>query len=157
MQSDLEAAYLEKLGWAESELANLPKDCAFPELSRRLFVTIDWDSLGSQRRSNWQQLTAGLRDRYTILNPFPGPSSGTVPLGLVLRLPSGRDHLRSKLMRERVYCPVHWPLPVQVNEMEFPLAASLAATVLTIPLDQRYSSSDMDFVIDSLLEHGEKS
>ena len=154
LDANVEASYLDRLRWAERELAKLPSDCALPPSSRQLFNSLDWDSIGRQRRSNWQQLTAGLHGQFEILNPFLGPSVGTVPLGLVLKIASGRDRLRSALMQDRLFCPVHWPLPAQIKAQEFPRAARLCATVITIPLDQRYSSTDMEFVIECLSRRG---
>lgn len=66
-----------------------------------------------------------------------------VPFGAVIVCSSlnDRNKLRSFLILNNVYCPVHWHLDkalVVYNE-----SLDLSERVLTIPIDQRYSREDM--------------
>ena len=69
--------------------------------------------------------------------------TGVVPLAYVARM-KNRDSTRSRLRDERIFCPVHWRLPDEVSPRRFPDAAKLAATCLSLPIDQRYGAGDMD-------------
>jgi hypothetical protein len=53
-----------------------------------------------------------------------------------------RDGMRRHLEDSGVYCPVHWPAPAESE----PAMRDLAARMLTIPADQRYTPADMDRV-----------
>lgn len=61
----------------------------------------------------------------------------------------GRDALRCRLMEHRIYCAVHWPFDgVQADER--PLARKLAAQMLSLPIDQRYDTAHIDYLMDTL-------
>jgi len=101
---------------------------------------LDWDSIAQHRRANWlklDELLSGKVDPLTNILP-----EDVVPLGYVVRL-NNRDELRRRLRECRIFCPVHWPLPAEVNPNSFPDTASLAKSILTFPIDQRYGQADM--------------
>lgn len=66
-----------------------------------------------------------------------------VPLGIVLKCNESkqRDHLRKLLIAENVFCPVHWPLCENITK--YSGTTDLSATLITIPLDHRYSSTEV--------------
>ena len=78
--------------------------------------------------------------------------AGAAPLGVVLLFESqdARDRVRGSLRTAGVYCPVHWATERPASER----VRDLAARVLTIPTDWRYSASDMERV-SSLLHEAE--
>ena len=60
-----------------------------------------------------------------------------------------RDALRRRLMEHRIYCAVHWPFDgVQADER--PLARELAAHMLSLPIDQRYDTAHIDYLMDTI-------
>lgn len=60
-----------------------------------------------------------------------------------------RDALRRRLMDHRIYCAVHWPFGgVQADDR--PLAQTLTAQMLSLPIDQRYDAAHIDYLIDTL-------
>lgn len=70
------------------------------------------------------------------------------PLVLPVRV-KDRDALRRRLMEHRIYCAVHWPFDgVQADER--PLARTLAAQMLSLPIDQRYDTAHIDYLMDTL-------
>ena len=68
-----------------------------------------------------------------------------VPFGAVLKCstPEIRARLRSHLIANKVYCPVHWPQKKGCVSQE---SLSLSEQIITIPIDQRYSLKDVGLV-----------
>jgi hypothetical protein len=52
------------------------------------------------------------------------------------------------LVANRVYPPVHWDFPKEVDLESFPESARLAKEELTLPIDQRYSLRHMDVILE---------
>jgi len=148
---DMETGYLNLLARVESDISKLPNTSLLPALSRSLVEQTDWPRLAERRRKNWHHLTAQLQGEITMINPYADDDDKTVPLGLVIDLGNKRDAVRQGLRETRIFCPVHWPLPSQIIADQFPQAASFCAETLTIPLDQRYSQTDMEWVAEKLL------
>jgi hypothetical protein len=74
---------------------------------------------------------------------FQNWSGVNAPFAAVFVFPSVADHDRARTKRAGIFCPVHWPAVSGLNER----VCRLAATVLTIPADQRYNITDMDRII----------
>jgi hypothetical protein len=144
----IETFYLDHLKTLEKFLDEHPTSSSVPQFILDLIAGQDWEAIAMRRRTNWQHLHARLSERVeTFHTMLP---QGVVPLGYVLRLPQ-RDRVRARLAAERVFCPVHWPLPAEVDPRRFPAAASLAATTLTLPVDQRYTEAEMSRLADTVV------
>ena len=105
-------------------------------------VPVNWRR---RRAANVRRLIRQLQT-WSVGQPlFHSWPSDNVPLGGVLRFssPEERDLVRKRLEDSNIYCPVHWPAPAHCN----PVVRELAATILTIPADQRYRDRDMDRVV----------
>ena len=89
---------------------------------------------------------AAMRTAAPLVEEWP---AGAAPLGVVLLFESGevRDRVREELRGAGVYCPVHW-----AAERGSERVRDLAARVLTIPTDWRYSAADMERVATLVLE-----
>jgi len=89
---------------------------------------------------------AYMRGAEPLVEEWP---AGAAPLGLVLQFESSeaRDRVREELKAAAVYCPVHWAGDRGSNRVR-----DLAARVLTIPTDWRYSAADMERVAALVLE-----
>ncbi len=61
-----------------------------------------------------------------------------------------RDGLKKMLIKNRIYPPIHWKLPSEVDKEEFSASWQVSKHILTIPIDQRYKTEDMQFVADTL-------
>jgi len=101
----------------------------------------------SIRKRNYQafimRLSANTLGKVELLQ-FPGIA---IPFGAVLKCSDLeiRTRLRSYLISNKVYCPVHWP---QLNEYVSEESFSLSEQLITIPIDQRYSSKDVGLVAE---------
>jgi hypothetical protein len=98
-----------------------------------------------QRAANVRRLIRQLRTWSAAKPLFHSWPSDSVPLGTVICLssPEERDLVRKRLEDSNIYCPVHWPASTDTN----PVVRKLAATILTIPADQRYRDRDIDKVV----------
>ena len=139
----VEAFYLEAFEALEGYLDGDPDVLAAPPELTDLLAGIDWDAAARRRHDNWSHLHEALAGKVEpLMSHLP---HDVVPLGYLIRLaPGERDKVRRALAARRVFCPVHWPLPEEVDEARFPEAHQLSRTLLTIPVDQRYDRRDME-------------
>lgn len=111
---------------------------AMSELTRLLLrYSFDYEVIAKRRVDNYKLLA----DRLEELAIFPRLPSHTVPLGFPIRV-RNRDRVKEMLFDHEIYPPVHWPIQSIVPE-EFNDSHRLAAEILTLPCDQRYSNGDM--------------
>jgi hypothetical protein len=136
--AEIEELYLDWMHSLESALDSGQLAGALPNLVLRLMAGIDRDSLSATRRANWSLLDELLGGRAIT----PAINARTVPLGYVIRH-DRRNAVRALLSERRFYCPVHWPLPKEVDAARFPAAARLSESILTLPVDQRYGGKEM--------------
>jgi dTDP-4-amino-4,6-dideoxygalactose transaminase len=112
-----------------------------------LWQVWNWRQSWDARRRNFQYLLERWpRKAGTPL--YRALSDEICPLGFPVRT-SNRCSVRERLIRHQVYPPVHWLLPKQVDPGEFADSARLADEELTIPIDQRYSLTDMEHILEA--------
>ena len=145
---EVEEFYLSAFEAMERYLDEHTDSFSVPSFVSRLLENFDWPEIARRRRENWQMLHAALGGKVEPFFRFL--PKDVVPLGYVITL-DHRDLVRGKLAERRIYCPVHWPLPTEVTQRDFPAAHRLAARSLTLPIDQRYDGSDMVRIADALL------
>jgi hypothetical protein len=135
----IEDFYLNSLKEVETYLDANAGQAGVPEISLRIMSGLDWDDIAAKRRANWLTLNEALEGKIEPLtSKLP---ADVVPLGYVVKL-ANRDSVRAKLSGQRIFCPVHWPLPLEVGP-EFTDAHTLSQSCLTLPIDQRYGPEDM--------------
>lgn len=144
-----EATYLDWIEQSEERL-----ECSAPRavswLSERLLGAANLAQATHARRGNWLALEDGLRARSSVRPLFGNLPDGAVPLAFPLLVAEGRrDALRRFLASQRIYCPVHWPLPALGNAEA---DVALSRQILSLPLDQRYGVTDMQSVIGCINE-----
>ncbi len=109
-------------------------------LTRRVMTSIDFDGVKAKRRANFDFLC----DRLQEVNKIKFDTIMGVPLCYPLIF--NDTAMKTELIRNRVFVATYWPdvsTRVDVDSLEFDLAANL----LAIPCDQRYSSSDLEIVL----------
>ncbi len=129
-------SWFEAYGRAEAAVPVAPH--AMSELTRLVLSEgIDAPAIAAARRRNYACLHQLIGD-LGLMGPL---ADGVVPLGFPI-CHDERDRLRSALFEEQVFPPVHWPVPDAVPQ-RFVAERRLAASVMTVPCDQRYDESDM--------------
>lgn len=114
-------------------------------LTTKLLASIDYKKIASIRKHNFSYLHSHL----SVLNKLPFHWDGNqVPMNYPLL--SDNHQLRNLLLSHKIYCPIYWPnisLPNEANGIEQQLVDKLVC----LPIDQRYSIDDMDYIINLIL------
>lgn len=132
--------------FAEAEMM-LESICSLAAADRDVQVAkyLDVETIKNKRRANAEVLRTAFPD-WLI---FPKLSSGDVPMFVPVIVPDGkRDELRRYLIRNRIYCPVHWPVSDyhRLNEKE----RFIYNNELSLVCDQRYTEDDMCQIVDTI-------
>ena len=114
-------------------------------LTRRLITSIDWAAAAQRRLENYHILHAALGP-INRLNLPDTPSAAPMCYPLV----SGIPGLRDELIDAGIALPLYWPEVIAATTPEQP-ENLLARTLLPLPLDQRYSTADMQRLIQLIL------
>lgn len=115
------------------------------ERDYELAQKLDLDFLISSRRTNAEVLRNALADWLV----FPEMKNDDCPMFVPIIVPDGkRDELRKYLIKNDIYCPIHWPLSSyhRINEIE----QFIYKNELSLVCDQRYNNEDMNRVVDSI-------
>jgi hypothetical protein len=146
-----EHIYLELFQAVESSFDRSCVAYALDDKARDLIFGIDWANAAAIRRNNWNHLHVNLED---LLMPFHEDlADGVVPLGYVVHC-SEREKLRRGLQNARIFCPVHWPLPEDLDARRFPISTMLSNSLMTIPIDQRNGPEDMEYIAQTVRQIG---
>jgi dTDP-4-amino-4,6-dideoxygalactose transaminase len=144
----LEKLYLSFFSEAEEELEKPIHVEPMSHISFELVHRIDFDAANRRRRENFQFLLQafGSNSKLKVLGKplFTSLPRNVSPLAFPILVSDGRrDSVRADLIKRGVFCPVHWHLPPDVNSNDFPASHRLSKSILSIPIDQRYTIGDM--------------
>ena len=118
-------------------------------ISSFLLNRINFNQIIEQRRNNYSYLLSKIKDLSRIKAIYPSLPNNVCPLGLPI-LSNQRDKLRSFLIENKIYPPIHWLLPSETAD--FKEAQKISKMTLTLPIDQRYSFKDLDRIVSILYE-----
>lgn len=94
----------------------------------------------------------GLKDEVEIKPIFKKLPLGVCPLGFPI-IVENRNELKNKLIENMIYPPIHWELPDAINRRHFPLSWYISEHILTIPIDQRYTEKEMEYILKILIKY----
>lgn len=133
----------EAIQQAEDSLSAPPRRMS--ALTRILLQNIDWQSAARKRLQNYATLHAALAPINRLqLPPHPGFAPMCYPLV------SGIPGLRDELIDAGVALPLYWPEVIAATSAD-ETENRLARTLLPLPLDQRYTPTDMQWLIERIL------
>ena len=116
-------------------------------LTENLLHAIDYDAVRRRRTENFAYLDSRLGSRNR-LRPHPAEGAFMYPLW------SDRaPELRRSLAKEKIYIPTLWP-DVLARVPEDWTEWRLANFILPLPVDQRYTTEDMEHLVERLLALG---
>ncbi|MES2779627.1 MAG: hypothetical protein V4651_06980, partial [Bacteroidota bacterium] len=128
----------------EDRLKDLPVQF-MSNLTRHLLTSIEYQVVADIRKRNFQYL----HSRISAINKLSIQWDGNqVPMNYPLW--SDIHHLRDLLLAHKVYCPVYWP-GVLKHKREHSLEENLVTDLVCIPIDQRYTIEDMNYIINLIL------
>ena|SRR6218665_3057326 len=124
-----EKVFLDK--FAEAEKALQTSEISFHDAVE--INHYDWNKLLEQRRENAKILIDFLTSRQIKMVE-------TTELFVMVQL-ENRDEIRKHLAQTGIFAPIHW-----LDSAD----ESLAKTLLSLPIDQRYNSDDMQRIVTAL-------
>lgn len=117
------------------------------ELTQRILRWgVDYEEMATRRRENYLALAATLED----IAMFPELPDDVVPLGFPVRV-QRRAEVLAKLFENQIFPPIHWSVPDAVPS-SYREARQLAADIMTLPCDQRYTPDHMLHQVQILRE-----
>lgn len=130
---------------------------AMSRLSKDILSNLQEHQLISARRGNFEQLLKDLPDIPNIEPMFKFLPKEVCPLFYPLLIKKGREDVRAKLQKERIYCPIHWQNFGGIDLEKYSNARRVYDSILSLPCDQRYDSEDIKRIISALIMAGECS
>lgn len=112
-------------------------------LTHRLLDSIDFDRIAQKRKSNFEYLHAHL----SMSNQLSIPELDSFACPMVYPYYVENDELRKTLINHKIYVATYWPNVLdwcEENTTEY----NLAKYILPLPVDQRYSTEDMNRIIE---------
>ena len=147
---DCNPLYRRLFAEAEQRLDDQSDILGMSDLSAFIVSCFNVRELKQRRTANY----ARLKERLSALGVKPAVSlkADDCPFVLPIRVRE-RNRLRGYLMDHRVYCAVHWPFDgFQADTRRG--AARNAETLISLPVDQRYDESHMDYLADVIAGYG---
>ncbi len=106
---------------------------------------LDIETIKNRRRTN----AAVLRPAFSDWLIFPELSSNDVPMFVPVLVPDGkRNELRRYLIKNQIYCPVHWPVS-DYHRLDGK-GQFIYDNELSLVCDQRYTKEDMDRMVETI-------
>lgn len=124
-----------------------PGNYRMSELSEHLLhFAFNYHEIQLTRRQNFLYLLERLK-HIALFSVLP---ESVVPLGFPIKVPD-RDGLQKELFKYSIYPPIHWNIAQAVPE-EFFQSHNLSQEIMTLPCDQRYDESDMEYIVNAIME-----
>mgnify|MGYP003388071024 CR=1 FL=1 len=140
-----EARYLKSFLEVEEFFNSSIHPFGIPDHANKVLCGIKWDEIIKKRRKNWKTLHSLIKNLCD--STYKKLDNDSVPLGYIINLKK-RDYIRNKLAEKRIFAPIHWPLPNKVNGKFFPDSKKLSESILTLPIDHRYSKEHMHYIAE---------
>jgi len=113
---------------------------------------LDWPAIKAVRRSNYEYFLDKIIDFPGITPVYPALQSDNMPLGLPVYVSGfSCDRLIDLLAEDSISLTVHWDtLFTDPRTRNDPCVIDMARHILTLPIDQYTSKSQLNFVSDHL-------
>lgn len=118
------------------------------EISGRILKNLDTDMLCEKRRNNYNRLLSVLSIEFPYITKYCVAQNCPLCLPVVV---SERDNVQRELAQRGIYTQVLWPLPDDSKGL-CAVSDYFSGHMLAVPIDQRYSESDMDYIYRNLIE-----
>ncbi|MBR1796591.1 MAG: aminotransferase class I/II-fold pyridoxal phosphate-dependent enzyme [Clostridiales bacterium] len=135
---------------SEAKLDEQHEICGLSDFSKYIASCVSINELIDRRKRNFQQLDEAMQ--LIGLKTVANFTSMSTPLVYPIRV-RNRDAFRSYLMDNRIYCAVHWPFDNHKPKQR-PFAIQNADKLISLPIDQRYDSESMQYLIGVVQRYG---
>lgn len=115
------------------------------------FATLDIEKVREKRRENGNYLLRELEKIEGVRLPCTSIGEGCplfIPILVEAHL---RDDLKSYLIKNEIYCPVHWPISKD-HDLQDKREKDVYEQELSVICDQRYEIMDMKKIVDCISE-----
>jgi hypothetical protein len=126
-------------------------------ISNYLSAKTDIDSIKRQRRKNWLCFHSQLQESSiydNLIQPlFPNLEEGAVPLGYPVFVRHNlRNELRSYLMQNNIFCPIHWAIEEDnyAGYDDIGAEKEISLAILTLPIDQRITDKMLQYMLKTI-------
>lgn len=119
------------------------------ETGMAMLKTLNGEQIRYARQKNMAHLLASLQDRVRTI-PGIGKCLGGAPFSMPI-LVDDRDAVQKRLADQGVYAPVLWPIRDAARRV-CAVSAEMADTMLSLPIDQRYTFDDVEDIARIILE-----
>lgn len=127
------------------ELIEENYDSMMSDEAARIFAGTDLGTVALRRRENAQYL---IDELFKLgLSPLLPLKEGYVPLFVPILI-DNRDEVRRTLRKEGIFCPVHWPLREDMQQLA--TGKMMAEKELSLVIDQRYGLEDMQSIVETI-------
>lgn len=111
------------------------------KLTKNILCSIDYERIAEQRQSNFELLNKSLNsiNQLQVKNVY-----GAFMYPLLVKDGAA---IRKILQKEKIYIPTLWPYVLE-NCVSDSFEYHLANDTLPIPVDQRYDSQDMEYLVE---------
>lgn len=119
---------------------------------RKKVEHLDWHAIKAVRRANYEYLCDEIGDLFGITSVSPALQSDNMPLGLPVYISDfSRDRLIDQLAEVGISLTVHWDaLLSDPRTQNDPRVTKMARNILTLPVDQYTSKSQLNFLVTNL-------
>jgi hypothetical protein len=148
--NNLKMAFLNQFSEAESLLDKDPAPYRIDSLSNEIINSFNIADMVRKRRQNFVLLSEGLRNVSYLNVLFSDFPDNVCPIFYPVIIKKDRNDVRRLLIDEKIYCPVHWPIPDKVKCIDLVNSLGIYSEILSIPCDQRYGEEEMARIISVL-------
>jgi len=132
----------------ETKLDNMPM-LQMSAYTRYSSQHIDYDRIVAKRRANYEYLDYALNK----INHLSLPEINTFACPMAYPFVGSIErNLRDELIKNKIYIPRFWP-NVETYQ-KFDREVEMSKLIISLPIDQRYDSCDMDKIIDIIINYG---
>lgn len=114
------------------------------KLTRNILCGVDYDYVRKTRTANFRYLDDKLRD-INRLKPLAADGAFMYPLYI-----DNGSNVRKQLIAKHIYIPTLWPDVFAFcsgKELEY----DMARNILPLPVDQRYGTEDMEYIVSNVM------
>lgn len=143
--------YLTSFNKAENIIDNDVDAYEIDPESLNIIKTFGYHEMIQKRRENYQVLLNGITQNKKAEFIFQELPDTVCPMFFPIYV-NDRDSLRSFLIENKIYCPIHWPVSPQVKNTLDETTTYIYNNILSIPCDQRYGPVEMERIVNVVNE-----
>jgi hypothetical protein len=115
-------------------------------ITRKLLKSIDYNRHIEIRNRNFAYLHSALKNHNLLSLPETGINGP-----MIYPFLSNASHLRTRLIKARIYVAQYWPEVLSSAEAGS-IESQLAENLIPLPIDQRVTTEDLDYIIKTIDE-----